>query len=44
MLKRRIQSKHLWRITSTVRRKRKLANNKNKVFDRHRTFINHLSP
>jgi hypothetical protein len=38
MLKKRIKSKNLWRMTSAIRRKRILANNKKKIFVRHRAF------
>jgi hypothetical protein len=42
MLKRRIKSQHLWRITATVRRKRKLMLHKKKIFARHRSFMHHM--
>lgn len=38
MLKKRLKSKHLWRTTAAIHRKRKLANNKKKIFARHRAF------
>ncbi len=40
MLKKRKQSKHLWKTTTTAnRRKRMLTNNKQKVLNRHRAFL-----
>ncbi len=39
MLRRRKQSKNLWKSTAAFRRKRRLMNSKKKIFIRHRTFV-----
>ncbi|MDC0610452.1 hypothetical protein OAP63_06930 [Vibrio sp.] len=39
MLKRRKQSRNLWKGTAAFRRKRKLMNSKKKIFARHRAFV-----
>lgn len=38
MLKKRRQSKHLWKTTAANRRRRKQVLNKQKVFHRHRAY------
>ncbi|WP_428774292.1 hypothetical protein [Vibrio sp.] len=43
MLKRRRQSKHLYKTVAANRRKRKLSNNKKKVIWRHRAFMQCLA-